>query len=137
MQVLFHTPFLERCKQIIAAALAEACGSIQPPLAAALEAAAQHEPEPAGHLQPGSWPSVHSTAADKAAAAAAAEALERAGSLWTAGSVGQGNSSWGLNSRALSMHPSGALKEDQSAAGEDWSQIRLQSHQFSDQLMSL
>lgn len=121
-QVLFHTPFLEACKQIIAAALAEACSSIQGPLAAALQAAAEHDPEPAGHLQPGSWPSVHNTAADKAAAAAAADALERAGSLWTAGSLGQQggpSSSWGLSvSRALSMHPSGPLKDqEQGPAG--------------------
>lgn len=117
LQVLFHSPFLERCKQIIAAALAEACSSIQEPLAAALEAAAQHDPEPAGHLQPSVWPSVQGTAAEKAAAAAAADALERAGSLWTAGSLGQANGTWGLSSRAPSMRPSGALKEEQGPTG--------------------
>lgn len=130
-QVLFHTPFLEACKQIIAAALAEACSSLQGPLATALQAAAEHDPEPAGHLQPGSWPSVHNTAADKAAAAAAADALERAGSLWTAGSLGQQgggpSSSWGLSvSRALSMHPSGPLKDqEQGPAGRQQRHVKV------------
>jgi hypothetical protein len=111
-QVLFHAPFLERCKQIIAAALADACSSIEGPLSRALEASAQRDPEAAGHLQPGPWPSVHSTAADKAAAAAAAAALERAGSLWAGASMSHANSSWSLGGRALSMHPSGPLKEE-------------------------
>jgi hypothetical protein len=118
LQVLFHSPFLERCKQIIAAALAEACSIIQEPLAAALAAAAQHDPEPAGHLQPGVWPSVLGTAAESAAAAAAAGVLERAGSLWTAGSLGQANGTWGQSSRAQSMHPSGAMNAEQGTTGE-------------------
>lgn len=121
MQVLLHAPFLERCKQIIAAALAGACNSIQAPLAEALEAAAQREPEPAGHLQPGAWPSVHSPAADKAAAAAAVAALERAASLWAAGSTSLVNSSWGLGgSRALSLQPSGPLKEELAGSAGEW-----------------
>jgi len=117
--VLLHAPFLERCKQIIAAALAEACSSVQGPLSSALEAAAQHDPQPAGQLQPGSWPSVDTAAADAASAAAAAGALERAGSLWAAGGpqtslVSSG--SWGLGDRRPSLHASGQLKEDLAAA---------------------
>lgn len=114
-QVLFHTPFLERCKQIIAAALAEACSSIQEPLAAAMEAAGQHEPEPAGQLQPGVWPSVQSavTAADGSAVAGMVGSLERSGSLWGA----QGPSLRHTNSRTLSLNPNSQVKDDQGAAG--------------------
>eukprot|EP00775_Hariotina_reticulata_P013485 gene13485-13610_t len=57
-QVLFHDPFLQRCKQLIQAAVSRACSSLKEPLAAALEAAAQHEPEAAGQLRPGQWPLV-------------------------------------------------------------------------------
>lgn len=64
--MLFHQPFLERCKDIIREALSDACASINQPLKAALQAAAQHEPEAAGQLLPGKWPSVvsHSAVAD-------------------------------------------------------------------------
>lgn len=116
-QVLFHQPFLERCKQLIAASLSEACSSIQTPLTAALEAAAAHDYEAAGHLQPGSWPSVATgTAADAAAAAAAAGVLERAGSLWA--SAGALSPKYSGVVRAMALHPSGLLKDDQGTAGE-------------------
>jgi hypothetical protein len=116
-QVLFHEPFLERCKQLIAASLSMACSSIQTPLAAALEAAAAHDPEAAGHLQPGSWPSVATgTAADAAAAAAAVGVLERAGSLWA--SAGALSPKYSGVIRAMSLHPSGPLRDDLGTAGE-------------------
>lgn len=122
-QVLFHQPFLERCKQLIAASLSEACSSIHTPLSAALEAAAAHDLEAAGHLQPGSWPSVATgTAADAAAAPAAAGVLERAGSLWA--SAGALSPKYSGVVRAMSLHPSGTLKDDQGTAGEAVGWIR-------------
>ena len=117
MQVLFHGPFLARCKELIAAAIAEACSSLHGPLQSALDAAAQHEPEAAGQLQPGSWPCVLSSGRG---AGTEAGALERAGSLWTSGSLRNANSvsGLGLSGRLLSGHASGLLREDQGAAGE-------------------
>lgn len=56
-QVLFHAAFLERAKAIIADCLQDAAGSIHEPLRSALKQAAAHPAEPAGQLQPGSWPS--------------------------------------------------------------------------------
>jgi hypothetical protein len=119
---MFHAPFLERCQQLIAAALSAACSSIGPPLAAALEAAAAHDPEAAGQLQPGAWPSMCSAPEGQTAPAAGAAGIDRSASH-TSSSI----------RRALSLHPSGAAAQDAGTAGFR-NEVRAIQRVFDEQL---
>eukprot|EP00878_Enallax_costatus_P036573 GHUV01041083.1.p1 GENE.GHUV01041083.1~~GHUV01041083.1.p1 ORF type:complete len:464 (+),score=174.98 GHUV01041083.1:880-2271(+) len=100
-QGLFHQPFLARCKQITSEALDCACGSIEQPLAAALRQAAQHDPEPAGQLTPGIWPSFSSHSA-----VANGVVLDRSYSL---GGERTSSGAWSTAPAALAYSQSGML----------------------------
>lgn len=103
LQVLFHQPFLERCKQLIQAGLEAAASCINEPLAAALAAAAQHEPEAAGRLRPGSWPLTLLSAPSLGEAG-----LDRTYSFPLAGRTGSG--AWNVAaSQSLGLMGSGSL----------------------------
>lgn len=117
VQVLLHKPFLERCKEVIAAALAEACSSLQEPLSAALAAASQHEPEPAGQMPPDTWPAFSTAAADVRASVGGG--MDRSGSAWSVGAPSRTCSFSVMDVGTLSGQTAGQKHVDQKGpAGE-------------------
>jgi hypothetical protein len=104
LQVLFHTPFLERAKAITEDCLQDAAGAIHEPLRAALKQAAAHAPEPAGQLQPGSWPSIigHS-------AVASLEGVVQLDRTYTALGSRSNSVAWASGPQALAYSRSGAV----------------------------
>jgi hypothetical protein len=105
LQVLFHTTFLERAKAILTGCLQDAAGAIHEPLRLALQAAASHPAEPAGQLQPGSWPSIlgHS------AVAANPEGVVQLDRTYTALGGRSSSMAWGSGPQSLAYSRSGAL----------------------------
>ncbi|KAF6261077.1 hypothetical protein COO60DRAFT_1459350 [Scenedesmus sp. NREL 46B-D3] len=102
--VLFHAAFLERAKAIIQDGLQDAAGAIHEPLRLALSQAAAHAAEPAGQLQPGSWPSIlgHS-------AVSHVEGVVQLDRTYTALCGRTSSAAWAAGPQALSYSRSGAL----------------------------